>query len=464
MKTDFKYPAAGKVIHAAVLSAIVLPLMAGNTSSAAPVTENILDRAENFTVRVRSTVKIPFSDDQYGSSRAAAFLVDRERGLLLTNAHVARKSPSRISISFKNSQEIPAEQAYIDTRLDLAILRVDPDRIPEKAAEAKLQCSEKASTGTAVAAFGHPWSLDFTATRGIISGKRYHSDSEFIQTDTPLNPGNSGGALITLDTGDVIGINASVIYSRSSKSEGLGFAVPSSHACRILELFKSGRDPSPPEIPLEFAQDKNLGKNLVVAGILDDLWREKIKLGDSITAVSGKAVTNLTQLETQMRGSDRVTKVTVRRGSKTIDVTLPMKKKPLITKREGVVVSGALFFRSIYADAYQRNIFDLVQVHGVELGSEAERTGFKMYDLVVAINNKPVERLTDIRRLLKPEETNTIIVRRVSRSESRLYDHHILRLKSPKTWMLAFDGKGISGQTVHKENQNRRSEQFAEKK
>jgi membrane-associated protease RseP (regulator of RpoE activity) len=123
-----------------------------------------------------------------------------------------------------------------------------------------------------------------------------------------------------------------------------------------------------------------------------------------------------------------------------------------------------LFFRSIYADAYQRNIFDLVQVHGVELGSEAERTGFKMYDLVVAINNKPVEGLTDIRRLLKPEETNTIIVRRVSRSESRLYDHHILKLKNPKTWMLAFDGAGTSGQTVHRENKNRRSGQFAEKK
>ena len=409
----------------------------GTTEKAS--TTAILTAAENFTLRVHSTVKIPYSDDRYGSSTAAAFLVDKKRGILLTNAHVSRRSPAKIKVSFKNTKRIKATQAYIDTRLDLAILTINPTDIPERAVEARLNCKDKVEIGTEVAAFGHPWKLDFTATRGIVSGQRYRSDSEFIQTDTPLNPGNSGGALIALSDGKVIGINASGIKSKNS--EGMGFAVPAAHACKILELFKLGVDPSPPLIPIEFAHDTSLGRFLVVARVLDNSWREKLQVGDILQSVEGNKIKNLAELETHLRGAGATALFAVKRGGQEINVNLPIRKLPLITGRRGPLISGALIFKSVYRDAYQRNPFNLFQVHGIDTGSDAESAGFREFDLLVSINNKEVKKLSDIDRLILPGEQNTFIVRRYSPSKSRLYDFKILRIHSPKISELRFTNR-----------------------
>ena len=143
-------------------------------------------------------------EDSKETSNGAGFLIDRNRGWILTNAHVVSYSPSIHKIAFHNHDYISAQKIYVDPNLDLAILQVPSSEIPKTAHEAKLDCNSNVSTGHPVGAFGHPWGYSFTGTRGIISGI---DDVEMLQTDAPINPGNSGGPLFNED-GDVIGINS----------------------------------------------------------------------------------------------------------------------------------------------------------------------------------------------------------------------------------------------------------------
>ena len=82
--------------------------------------------------------------------------------------------------------------------------------------------------------------MDFTATRGIISGAKVSHGAEFLQTDAALNPGNSGGPLIDAETGLIVGINAGSLKDKNT--EGLHFAVPIKLVCTILDLLKQEGD------------------------------------------------------------------------------------------------------------------------------------------------------------------------------------------------------------------------------
>ena len=151
-----------------------------------------------------------------------------------------------VEISFKGQDYIDAALAYVDPELDLAVVKVPVADIPTEAIEAKLDCSDRSLNGLAVAAFGHPYGLTYSASRGIISKVRYYHGVDWVQTDAAINPGNSGGPLIALDTGNIVGINALTLED----TEGLSFAVPIKPVCKILSLLMAGADPSPPELPI----------------------------------------------------------------------------------------------------------------------------------------------------------------------------------------------------------------------
>ena len=95
-------------------------------------------------------------------------------------------------------------------------------------------------------AYGHPISLNFTATRGIVSNVRTLGSQEFVNMDANINPGNSGGPLLAVGSAEVIGINTLNIADAS----GLGLAVAIRQACPIVELLTKGKDPSLPSIPV----------------------------------------------------------------------------------------------------------------------------------------------------------------------------------------------------------------------
>jgi S1-C subfamily serine protease len=148
--------------------------------------EAVFHQAEQYTVRVRPSIKLPFESDEQGTFSGAGFVVDSRRGWILTNAHVAGRSPSTIQIAFKDRDYRQATKLYVDPLLDLAVLSLDPSGIPSGTTAATLDCEEAPPVGHPVGAYGHPWGLPFTGTRGIVSGVADQKSTEMLQTDAPI--------------------------------------------------------------------------------------------------------------------------------------------------------------------------------------------------------------------------------------------------------------------------------------
>ncbi len=84
---------------------------------------NPIELANDYTVKISAAVEYAFGDENKGTSRGAGFLIDRERGWVLTNAHVARRAPATIRVNFKGQTPVRAKRLYIDTHLDVSILQ-----------------------------------------------------------------------------------------------------------------------------------------------------------------------------------------------------------------------------------------------------------------------------------------------------------------------------------------------------
>ncbi|HIF59994.1 MAG TPA: serine protease, partial [Rhodospirillales bacterium] len=119
---------------------------------------NYFEVANTYTVKIKTRVKYPFIKDNKGSHRGAGFLLDKTSGWIMTNAHVSSRNPKSLEVAFKDEKFIDAKLIYVDMLLDLAIIKISPDKIPAIATEAKLDCVNKPVVGKPVGAFGHPFS------------------------------------------------------------------------------------------------------------------------------------------------------------------------------------------------------------------------------------------------------------------------------------------------------------------
>ena len=140
--------------------------------------KSFIDDASSYTVRFRVLVDHPFVEDTdddeiIRSWVGAGFVVDKARGLIVTNAHVSGVGNTFIKIAFKGERFIKSELIYVDPELDIALVKIDPKQMPVAAKEGTLSCEKTIKNGTAVAAFGHPKGLKFSASRGIISNQRF---------------------------------------------------------------------------------------------------------------------------------------------------------------------------------------------------------------------------------------------------------------------------------------------------
>jgi serine protease Do len=387
-------------------------------------------------VRIRVAVETPFIGDGRGISSGSGFLVDRERGWIITNAHVAKRSPARVEIAFKDRPFVQARRHYVDPHLDIAILAIERADVPEEARVAELGCEDPLPSGRSVGAFGHPWGLNFTATRGILSGVRFRFGFELLQTDAALNPGNSGGALIDLITGRVLGVNAATM-SRAT-SEGLNFAVPINHVCRLIGLMFSGRDPSPPLLPLLFAADDNNEDALIVARTLPGRWSDLFMPGDRIVAVNGERdVKNLTQLLTRLRGGAESARFEIERGGATVTLEPRLERHPPITQRLGVRVSGMVIAPTNEPDSFEVNPDGLLVIHSVDQSSSAALNGVAPGDVIYTVNGRQFSDPETFHRWLEQQTPDTqlsLILRRGARARHLLYEYHAktVRLQGPR--------------------------------
>ncbi|MEQ1573581.1 MAG: trypsin-like peptidase domain-containing protein [Vicinamibacterales bacterium] len=185
-------------------------------------------------------------DDLFGSRRGVesslgSGVVVSADGYILTNNHVVAGESGRLSlnqlpaitVTIGDSREMTATIVGVDPATDLALLKVDAGNLPT------IPWGDSSTLKVAewVLAIGNPFQLNQTVTLGIVSavGRRNVGISayeDFIQTDAAINPGNSGGALVNA-RGELVGINTA-IFSRSGGYQGIGFAVPSNLARRVV--------------------------------------------------------------------------------------------------------------------------------------------------------------------------------------------------------------------------------------
>ena len=269
-------------------------------------------------MRVRAPQQYPFMDDpmfrQFFGDRMPQQLPEQRRsglgsgviistdGYILTNHHVV-DGAEQIKVDLNDNRTLDAKVVGSDQPSDLAVLKVDAANLPVLA----LGDSDKVRVGDVVLAIGNPLGIGQTVTMGIISAKGRQtgmssgSFEDFLQTDAPINQGNSGGALVSTNS-ELVGINSQIL-SPSGGSIGIGFAIPSNMARTITDtLVKTGKVRrgqlgitvvklnSEPAKELGIKETKGVGVAQVQPGSAAD--RAGLRKGDVITSFNGVEMTD----------------------------------------------------------------------------------------------------------------------------------------------------------------------------
>lgn len=173
--------------------------------------------------------------DEGGLALGSGFIVAAD-GLIVTNRHVVVGART-VRVRLSDSREFPAQVIGVDAATDIALLRIRAGPLPVL----RLGSSVKTSVGDAVIAIGNPFGLGQSVTAGIVSarGRTLEDDPyiDFLQTDAPINRGNSGGPLLSVD-GTVLGVT-SVIFSPNGGSVGLGFAIPAETVAAVIRALEA---------------------------------------------------------------------------------------------------------------------------------------------------------------------------------------------------------------------------------
>jgi S1-C subfamily serine protease len=262
-------------------------------------------------------------------------------GFVLTNSHVVHGAHA-IEVMTKDGRVLPARLIGNDPDTDLALVRVDPDvSLPH----AKLGESKRLRVGQLAIAIGNPLGFEASVTAGVISavGRSLRAQSgrlidDVIQTDAALNPGNSGGPLVTA-SGDVIGINTAMING----AQGICFAVASNTAQFVVgQLIRHGRvrrsfiglSGQNVDLPRRLARYHNVeqARAILVAGVEESgaAWRAGVRAGDLLIAFDGKVMTGIDDLHRELTAErvGQAVSVTVLRRAEKLALTLTPAERP----------------------------------------------------------------------------------------------------------------------------------------
>jgi S1-C subfamily serine protease len=279
----------------------------------------------------------------YGGRGAGSGFIFTPDGFILTNSHVVHKAV-KIDVALSDGRKLPAKLIGDDPYMDLAVIKVEATGL----VPADFGDSKGLKVGQLVVAMGNPYGFQCTITSGVVSalGRSLRTDSGrlidgVIQTDAALNPGNSGGPLVT-SRGEVIGVNTAIIYP----AQGICFAIPSSAARFVAEkLIKDGKirrgylGMAGQDLTPESHFIKTFGlqcqKGVVVIGIDKEGPADKAGLlkCDVIVALDDRPVENVDDLHRTLSEEkiDARCKLTVMRMSETLTlevVPVELKSEP----------------------------------------------------------------------------------------------------------------------------------------
>ncbi len=290
----------------------------------------------------------PFFRRFFGDRLPAPGRQPRQRGLgsgviiqgdgrIVTNAHVV-EGADRVRVTLTDGREFDAKVVGIDKPTDLAVLDVEATGLPTL----PFGDSDKPRVGDVVLAIGNPLGVGQTVTMGILSAKGRDTGAggdgsyeDFLQTDAPINHGNSGGALVTAQ-GELIGINSQIL-SPSGGNIGIGFSIPASMARHVVseivdhgEVRRSRMGVTIQPVTADIARSLNLPsvKGAIVNGVEpgSPADRAGLETGDVITKFNGQAVESGNDLRNLVASTAPGSKatVTIVRQGRTQDVAVQL--------------------------------------------------------------------------------------------------------------------------------------------
>ena len=342
-------------------------------------------------------------------------IIDAKNGYILTNEHVI-SGADKVTIVLADRRIFDVVWTRRDPASDLAVVKIKPNRL----IEAPLGNSDDVEVGDWVLAVGAPQKLPQTVTAGIISAKgRMNGDpskyQNYLQTDAAINYGNSGGPLVNMK-GEVIGINTAIVSpSLSGVNSGIGLAIPSNMARRIMDqLITTGKVTRGylgvliQDVDEKLAQSFNLPgtKGALVSLVAKGSPAEKggIKVEDFIVSIDGKAVTGTRGLRLMVAdippGKSVAVKVYREGKPITVEVKLEVQPEDMVrafrgqTAGEATLEDYGLKVTTLTPELIQKAGFkkDTTGVLIVEVagGSDAAERGLRQDMVITHVGRKAV--------------------------------------------------------------------------
>ncbi|HEX3885090.1 MAG TPA: DegQ family serine endoprotease [Stellaceae bacterium] len=375
-------------------------------------------------------------NDNDGVKRIAlgsGFIID-PAGYIVTNNHVVGQA-AKVEVILQDGDKYTAKIVGRDQRSDLAVLKIDTGKtLPS----VKFGDSNAAQIGDWVVAVGNPFGLGGSVTTGIISarGRDIHEGQfdDFLQIDAPINRGNSGGPTFNLD-GQVIGINTA-IYSPNGGSVGIGFAIPSSIAAKVVDqLREHGKvdrgwlgvqiQEVTPAIASSLGLKDQQGALVAVVTPKSAAAKAGLKQGDVVMSFNGNGIKKLRDLSRFVAATQpgSTSNMVVWRDGQQVTLPVTVGEAPenpqqvastdqTPQQEEHVNSSEALGMHFAPLTSETRRELRVghdvngVVITGVDNGSLADNLGLSRGDIVQAINQQPIRTPQDAAEKLKAIETS----------------------------------------------------------
>ena len=374
----------------------------------------------------------------------SGFIVDPQ-GYIVTNNHVVSKA-EKITVILQDNSRHEAKVIGRDEKTDLALIKIDAK---EQLPFVTWGDSDQAKVGDWVVAVGNPFGLGGTVTAGIVSavGRNINEGpyDEYMQIDAPINRGNSGGPTFNLGA-EVIGVNTA-IYSPSGGSVGIGFAVPSNIAKNVVQQLKESGHVTRGWLGVAIqgitpAIAKSLGLNseqpsgALVASVTPNspAARAGVKQGDVITSAGGHPVKQVGDLPRIVAGTPPGTQLdlTILRGGKEMKLAAALGELSESPKQLSAVTqdedrTGALGLQLSAATPELRRQYRIskdvegVVITGVADQSPAESAGIQPGDVLVSVDQTPVETPSKAAEQLKQAAAKGNVLLLVNRKGSNQF-------------------------------------------
>lgn len=364
-------------------------------------------------------------------------------GTILTNNHVV-EGADKITVQLGNNKIFEAKIVGTDRPSDLAVIKIEAQNMPYL----NLGNSDEVRVGDIVLAIGNPLGIGQTVTAGIISAKGRRtglsdgSFEDFLQTDAPINRGNSGGALVSLN-GELIGINSQILSpgGAAGGNIGIGFSIPSNMAKSVMEqLLKDGKvhrgmlGINIQNITQDMAEALDLKdtSGVLVGGVRTGSSAEKagLKVEDVITAINGEKIEDSNVLRNKVAGTPPGSdiKLTIMRDGKEQELTAKLDEFDSETAKKsdsgdedgkGEEKSGESGKLGLSLQPLTPSISKELELPAgtegmviteVDPGGVSAEAGLARGDVILKINRKPVKSAEDVQTALNDAGSKPVLL------------------------------------------------------